>query len=99
MRWFGAAQVAVVAIAVGGLLLAPPANGPMAFYALSDQARIELPKVMFDDDRRLVARTTVAGGYVLQGARPSFFSLLFGHGILVLAAPAEVCGGDSNASA
>ncbi|MDG5747350.1 hypothetical protein P8Q88_04085 [Qipengyuania sp. XHP0207] len=92
-RFFGFAQVAIAVGAVGGLLLAPPAYGQLAFYPISSSADRELPRVIFQDDRRLVARTYFADGYVMQGARPPLFELLFEHGILVLAVPESGCTG------
>lgn len=89
----GLAQAAIAIGAVGGLLLAPPAYGQLAFYPISSSADRELPKVIFQDDRRLVARTSLADGYVMQGARPPLFELLFEHGILVLAVPESGCTG------
>ena len=92
-KFLGLAQAAIAIGAVGGLLLAPPAYGQLAFYPISSSADRELPKVIFQDDRRLVARTYLADGYVMQGARPPLFELLFDHGILVLAVPESGCTG------
>ncbi|WP_435201307.1 hypothetical protein [Qipengyuania sp. 902] len=92
-KFLGLAQAAIGIGAVGGLLLAPPAYGQMAFYPISSSADRELPEVIFQDDRRLVARTYLADGYVMQGARPQMFELLFEHGILVLAVPESGCTG------
>jgi hypothetical protein len=52
-----------------------------------------LPGIVFQDGRRAVARTALGGGYVMQGARPPLFELLFEHGILVLAVPQGGCTG------
>ena len=92
-RLLGLAQAAIAISAVGGLLLAPPAYGQLAFYPISSSADRELPRVIFKDDRRLVARTYLADGYVMQGTRPPLFELLFEHGILVLAVPESGCTG------
>lgn len=87
-------QLAIAFAAVGGLLLAPPANGQIALYPLTDGARSALPRLATTADRRLVARTGVGGGFVIRGERPAFGELLFDHGILALAVPKSGCVGD-----
>ena len=79
--------------AVGGLLLAPPAFGQLAFYPITSAADRALPGIVYQDGRRAVARTALGGGYVMQGTRPPLFELLFEHGILVLAVPQGGCTG------
>ena len=92
-RLLGLSQAVIAIGAVGGLLLAPPAFGQLAFYPISPAADRALPGIVFQDGRRAVARTALGGGYVMQGARPPLSELLFEHGILVLAVPQGGCTG------
>lgn len=90
-------QVGIVAAAVGYLLLGAPAFGQIALYPLSHDAARDLPVVMLEDGRRLVARTAIADGFVVEGARPDVLDLLLRHGILALGVPASGCAGTTDA--
>ena len=85
-------QIFVVISSVGILLFAPPAAGQMAFYPLTKFGTQSVAEVMLEQDRRLIGRTTIANGYVLQGVRPPFFKLFLERGILVVAVTEESCG-------
>lgn len=92
-RSLGLAQALLAVGAVGSLLLAPPAYGQLAFYPITRSADAALTTVMLQDGRRIVARTAVIDGYVLEGRRPPLMELLFERGILVLAVPESGCSG------
>lgn len=89
-------QILIVLSAVGALLLAPPANGQIALYPITSAGHTELTKIATNGGRKLLARTRVGDGFVIQGSRPSFGDLLLNHGILALAVPDSGCSGDRN---
>ena len=84
-------QAFVCLATVMTLLLAPPAQGRMAFYPVTEAGRTELPGLISAGDRQVLARTGLAGGYVVYGQRPSVVALFFEHGIVAIAATEGGC--------
>lgn len=78
-------QIGAGVLAVGALLLAPPAKGTIAFYPLTVSAKRSLPMLATSEGRKLLSKTALANGYIVTGTRPAFADLLFNHGIIALA--------------
>ena len=83
-------QIAIAAIALGWLLLAPPAHGPMLLVPLTHAASARLPGLAIHGDTRLLAAGPLPGSLVVDGRRADLSSL-FRHATLVLAAPPSGC--------
>jgi len=83
-------QVAIAAIALGWLLLAPPAHGQMLLVPLTHAASQSLPGLAIRGDTRLIATGPLPGSLVVEGRRADLSSLLR-HATLVLAAPTGGC--------
>jgi hypothetical protein len=83
-------QIAIAAIALGWLLLAPPARGQMLLVPLTRAASERLPGLAIHGDTRLIAAGPLPGSMVVEGRRADLASLLR-HATLVLAAPPGGC--------
>lgn len=92
---FDTLQIGAGVLAVGALLLAPPANGTIALYPLTSSAKQSLPILATSEGRRLLSKTAMANGYIVNGQRPAFADLLFNHGIIALAVADGGCTGAS----
>lgn len=85
------AQTLIVFGGVGGVLLAPPANGQMMLLPLTPAAARALPALGLRDGRDLIATGPLPGSLLVEGQRPSFAAFLFRHATLVLASPPGGC--------
>lgn len=83
-------QIAVAGMALGALLLAPPAQGQMLLVPLTQAASERLPGLAIRSDTRLIAAGRLSGSLVVEGRRADLASL-FRQGTLVLAAPPGGC--------
>lgn len=83
-------QIAIAAIALGWLLLAPPARGQMLLVPLTHAAGERLPGLAIRGDTRLIAAGPLPGSLVVEGRRADLSPLLR-HATLVLAAPPGGC--------
>lgn len=91
LRLLGICQLALCIIAIGSLLLAPPANGQMALYPVTSDGKHELARIATSDGRSIISMAPISGGLVIEGHRPDWLSLLFDHGILALAVEDSGC--------
>ena len=83
-------QIAIAAVALGWLLLAPPARGQMLLVPLTRVASERLPALAIRGDTRLIATGPLPGSIVVEGHRADLSALLR-HATLVLAAPPGGC--------
>jgi hypothetical protein len=83
-------QVAVAAIALGWLLLAPPAQGQMLLVPLTHAASERLPSLAIQGNTRLIATGPLPGSLVVEGRR-SELTRLFRYSTLVVAVPPGGC--------
>ena len=87
----GLGQLAVCSIAIGSLLMAPPAKGQMALYPVTAAGQHELSRIATSDGRAIISMAPISGGLVVDGQRPDWLTLLLDHGILALAVQDSGC--------
>jgi hypothetical protein len=83
-------QLAVAIMALGWLLLAPPASGQMLLVPLTEAARLHLAARAIQGETRLVGSGPLRGSLVVEGRRAEMTHLLTGA-TLVLAVPPGGC--------
>jgi hypothetical protein len=83
-------QSAIAAVALGWLLVAPPARGTMLLVPLTSKASADLPAFAIRGETRLIAAGPLPGSLVVDGRRADL-ARLFLHATLVLAATPAGC--------
>jgi hypothetical protein len=83
-------QIVIAAIALGWLLLAPPARGQILLVPLTHVAATHLPALALRGDTRLIAAGPFPGSLVVEGRRADL-TRLFRDSTLVLAVPPGGC--------
>jgi hypothetical protein len=85
-----AVQIVIGAVALGWLLLAPPARGQMLLVPLTHTASEHLPSLALRGKTRLIAAGPLPGSLVVEGRRIDLVSL-WRHSTLVFAVPPGGC--------
>ncbi|WP_454884826.1 hypothetical protein [Sphingomonas oryzagri] len=83
-------QVAIATVALGWLLLAPPARGQMLLVPLTGSASQSLPARALHGETRLIGAGPTPGSLVVEGRRDDL-TALYRHATLVLAVPPGGC--------
>jgi hypothetical protein len=91
LPWSLIAQVAIALPLVGGLLLAPPAEGPMMLVPLTPGAARALPALAFDGDAKLISTGPLPGSLVVYAHRATLAGRLLRHATLTLSSPLTGC--------
>ena len=84
-----ATQVAIALAAIATLALWPPAQGFLLLVPLTAAARHSAPDLVVNGGATLIARGPWPGSLVVHGSRDR---LVAPRGLLILAAPAAICG-------
>lgn len=86
------AQLCLVATALVAFAFAPPAQGRMLLVPLTAAAASSVAVDARGAGAALLGRGPVPGSLVVMGTRDRFAALSLARGILILAAPALLCG-------
>lgn len=86
-----AAQIALVVAGLGGVMLAPPAYGPMLLVPITDGTAPALNRA-FARQARLVGAGPFPGSVVVVGRRALLLPAMLASGTLVIAAAPGLCG-------
>jgi len=92
-------QTGAAILAMGGLAFAPPASGRMLLVPLSPSAVAMLPAAAVDGGARLLGKGPLAGSLVVEADRDRLNGVSLTSGVVVLAAPATLCGGATDGGA
>jgi hypothetical protein len=85
------AQVAIAVPLVGGLLFAPPAEGPMMLVPLTPAAAHALPALALTGDTRLISAGPLPGSLVVYARRADLSGRMLAHATLTFASPLTGC--------
>lgn len=91
LLWSLWAQVAIALPLVGGLLVAPPAEGAMMLIPLTPAAARALPALALDGHARLISTGPLPGSLVVYAQRGGLATRLLEHATLTLASPLTGC--------
>ena len=85
------AQATIALSLVGGLLLAPPAEGAMMLVPLTPGAARALPSLALTRDTKLVSSGPLPGSLLVYARRADLAGRLLAHATLTLASPPGGC--------
>jgi hypothetical protein len=85
------AQATIALPLVGGLLLAPPAEGSMMLVPLTPAAAQALPSLALTGETKLVSSGPLPGSLLVYGRRADLAGRLLAHATLTLASPPGGC--------
>ena len=84
-------QVAIAAVGVTVLAIAPPAQGKMMLVPMTEEAASALPLLAAGRGALIIGGGPFAGSLVVDGRRETLMAAGWNHAILVTAAPVTGC--------
>lgn len=87
------AQLLIVAVALFGLTLTPPAQGRMLLVPIAPGSAARLPALALRGDTLLIGTGRVPGSLIVSGRLSTLVWPMLAHGILPLASLAGGCTG------